>query len=227
MSRISQIWKVKELRNKILIVAGLLVITRILAHIPIPGIGITNLRGLLASNQLLGLFDIFSGGGLRTFSVVMLGVGPYITASIVIQLLTIIIPKLGANAKVIADVDPFDSRVYQRALTKGVAHAKGSAYPGEIGNVFLFSHSSVNFYEAQRYNSIFYLLNKLEPGDEIRVYYQGQPIIYRVSETKIVSSSAVNYLQAGTGESSLTLMTCWPAGTTYKRLLVIARPVLR
>ena len=99
MSRISQIWKVKELRNKILIVAGLLVITRILAHIPIPGIGITNLRGLLASNQLLGLFDIFSGGGLRTFSVVMLGVGPYITASIVIQLLTIIIPKLGELSK--------------------------------------------------------------------------------------------------------------------------------
>ena len=99
MSKISQIWKVTELRNKILIVAGLLVITRILAHIPIPGIGITNLRGLLASNQLLGLFDIFSGGGLRTFSVVMLGVGPYITASIVNQLSTINIPKLGELAK--------------------------------------------------------------------------------------------------------------------------------
>ena len=139
----------------------------------------------------------------------------------------IVIPKIGANAKVIAKVDPYNSLVYQRALTQGVAHAKTSSLPGQPGNVFIFSHSSVNFYEASRYNSIFYLLNKLEPGDEIRLYYQGQPIIYRVSETKIVSSSAVNYLQAGTGESSLTLMTCWPAGTTYKRLLVIARPVLR
>ena len=137
----------------------------------------------------------------------------------------IVIPKIGANAKVIAKVDPYNSLVYQRALTQGVAHAKTSSLPGQPGNVFIFSHSSVNFYEASRYNSIFYLLNKLEPGDEIRVYYQGQPIIYRVSETKIVSSSAVNYLQAGTRESGLTLMTCWPAGTTYKRLLVIAKLV--
>ena len=139
----------------------------------------------------------------------------------------IVIPKIGANAKVIAKVDPYNSLVYQRALTQGVAHAKTSSLPGQPGNVFIFSHSSVNFYEASRYNSIFYLLNKLEPGDEIRVYYQGQPVTYRVSETKIVSSSAVNYLQAGTGEPSLTLMTCWPAGTTYKRLIIIARPVLR
>ena len=137
----------------------------------------------------------------------------------------IVIPKIGAKAKVIAKVDPYNSLVYQRALTQGVAHAKTSSLPGQPGNVFIFSHSSVNFYEASRYNSIFYLLNKLEPGDEIRVYYQGQPVTYRVSETKIVSSSAVNYLQAGTGESSLTLMTCWPAGTTYKRLLVIAKLV--
>src|SRR4051812_10350146 len=94
MSKFSQIWKVKELRNKILIVIGLLVITRILAHIPIPGLAITDLRSLLNSNSLLGLFDIFSGGGLRNFSIVMLGVGPYITASIIMQLLTIIVPSL-------------------------------------------------------------------------------------------------------------------------------------
>ena len=99
MSKISQIWKVKELRNRILIVAGLLVATRILAHIPIPGIDATNLRSLLNGNQLLGLFDIFSGGGLMNFSVVMLGVGPYITASIIVQLLTVIIPKLGELQK--------------------------------------------------------------------------------------------------------------------------------
>lgn len=137
----------------------------------------------------------------------------------------IVIPKIGANAKVIADVNPFNSNEYQRALAQGVAHARGSSLPGEPGNVFIFSHSSANFYEAGRYNSIFYLLNKLEPGDEIKLYYQGQPLIYRVSETKIVPAGAVNYLKSGSGEQTLTLMTCWPAGTTLKRLLVIAKPV--
>ena len=79
MSRLAQLWKVRDLRNRIIIVALLLVATRILAHIPIPGIELTNLRSLLNSNQLLGLFDIFSGGGLSNFSIIMLGVGPYIT----------------------------------------------------------------------------------------------------------------------------------------------------
>lgn len=99
MSRISQLWKVKDLRNKVIIVALLLVATRILANVPIPGIELSSLRSLFNSNQLFGLFDIFSGGGLRNFSVAMLGLGPYITASIIIQLLTIIIPKLGEMAK--------------------------------------------------------------------------------------------------------------------------------
>src|SRR3989344_2413552 len=99
MNRILQIWKVKDLRNKIIIVALLLVATRILAHVPIPGIDPANLKLLFSNNQLFGLYNIFSGGGLSNFSVAMLGVGPYITASIIIQLLTIIIPKLGEMAK--------------------------------------------------------------------------------------------------------------------------------
>jgi preprotein translocase subunit SecY len=117
MSRLSQIWKVKELRNKIIIVALLLVATRILAHIPIPGINLTSLRSIVNGNQLLGLFDIFSGGGLRNFSVVMLGVGPYITASIIIQLLTIIIPKLGELQKEGGEAGRMKLNQYMRYLT--------------------------------------------------------------------------------------------------------------
>jgi preprotein translocase subunit SecY len=117
MSKISQIWKVKDLRNKIIVVVLLLVVTRILAHIPIPGIEIGNLRSLLSSNQLLGLFDIFSGGGLRNFSIVMLGVGPYITASIIIQLLTIIIPKLGELQKEGGEAGRMKINQYMRVLT--------------------------------------------------------------------------------------------------------------
>lgn len=94
MERFLQIFKVKELRNKILIVLGLLVAYRLLAAIPIPGVDAARLQSYFNSNQLLGFLNFFSGGGLSTLSVVMLGVGPYITATIVMQLMTIIFPKM-------------------------------------------------------------------------------------------------------------------------------------
>jgi sortase A len=135
----------------------------------------------------------------------------------------IVIPKLGANAKVIPNIDPYNSRVYQVALTQGVAHAKGTSVPGGGGNIFLFSHSSVNFYEATRYNSVFYLLTKLETDDEVDLYYKSQKYPYTVVAKKTVSANAVEYLKSMPDEQeTVTLMTCWPPGTTYKRLLVIA-----
>jgi preprotein translocase subunit SecY len=94
MERFLQIFKVKELRNKILIVLGLLVAYRVLAAIPIPGVNATALQNYFNSNQLLGFLNFFSGGGLANLSVVMLGVGPYITSTIVMQLMTIIFPKM-------------------------------------------------------------------------------------------------------------------------------------
>jgi len=87
-------WRIPELRKKFLIVFALLVIFRISATIPVPGIPRESLEDLFAGNQLFGLLDIFSGGGLSNLSIMMLGIGPYITASIVMQLLTMIIPRL-------------------------------------------------------------------------------------------------------------------------------------
>lgn len=92
--KIIQIWKIKELRNKILFVLSMLAVFRLTAHIPIPGINIENLRDFFNSNQLLGLMNIFSGGSMQNFSIVMMGVAPYITSSIIFQLLAMIIPKL-------------------------------------------------------------------------------------------------------------------------------------
>ncbi len=136
----------------------------------------------------------------------------------------IVIPKIGANAKIIADVNPYDSKTYQFALTKGVAQAKGTAMPSsEAGNMFLFSHSSANILEAGRYNSIFYLLSKLEKNDEVYVYYKNVKYKYLVFDKKIVDAKDVSYLNPKSDVKTLTLMTCWPAGTTYKRLLVIAK----
>jgi len=93
MNKFSLIWKTKDLRNKILIMIGLLLLTRVLAHVPIPALSAVNLRSFLNQNQYLNLLDIFSGGGLATLSIAMLGVGPYITSSIIVQLLTVIVPS--------------------------------------------------------------------------------------------------------------------------------------
>lgn len=94
MNKLLQIFKIPDLRAKVLKVAALLVVARVFAAIPIPGVDAGKLREFFASSELLGFLNIFSGGGLSNLSVVMLGVGPYITASIIMQLLTIIFPQL-------------------------------------------------------------------------------------------------------------------------------------
>ena len=92
-------WKTPELRRKILITAFLFIVFRIFAHLPLPGVDIMKLRALFAQNQFLGLLDIFSGGTLVNFSVMALGLNPYINASIILQLLTIVFPSLEALSK--------------------------------------------------------------------------------------------------------------------------------
>ena len=94
IEKLTQIWKARDLRNSILFILGMLVIFRLAAHIPIPGVNVVALREFFASNQILGLMNIFSGGGMENFSIVMMGVAPYITSSIIFQLLAMIIPKL-------------------------------------------------------------------------------------------------------------------------------------
>ncbi len=134
----------------------------------------------------------------------------------------IVIPKIGANARIIENVDPFNSYAYEAALARGVAQAKGAAFPNQTGNMFLFSHSSANLFEATRFNSIFYLLSKLKKGDDIYIYYKDARYKYTVSDMKIVDPTDVSYLNPKSKTKQLTLMTCWPAGTNYKRLIVIA-----
>lgn len=103
MEKLKQILKSKDLLKKILYVLFVLFIFRIAAHIPVPGPDPVAVRSFLAEafskNSVLSFLDIFSGGGISNFSVVMLGVGPYITASIMIQLLTMVIPKLEELSK--------------------------------------------------------------------------------------------------------------------------------
>lgn len=93
MNKILQIFRIKDLRDKILIVGFLLLCFRALSVVPIPGIDASRLQEFFSSNQLFGFLDIFSGGALGNLSIVMLGVAPYITATIIMQLLTMIFPK--------------------------------------------------------------------------------------------------------------------------------------
>lgn len=94
LEKITQIFKVKELRDKILFIVGILVVFRVVANVPLPGVDANQLKQLFEGNQFLGLLNVFSGGGLSNISIVLMGVGPYITASIIMQLMTMIIPKL-------------------------------------------------------------------------------------------------------------------------------------
>lgn len=99
LDRVAQLWRVRDIRKRILIILGLLLVFRVTAHVPIPGVDLAALRTFFGSNQLLGLLNIFSGGALENFSLAMLGVGPYITASIIMQLLQMIVPRMEALSK--------------------------------------------------------------------------------------------------------------------------------
>jgi preprotein translocase subunit SecY len=111
----------ETLRKRILFVLGALVVFRLLAAIPIPGVSISALESLLVNNQFLGLFNLFSGGGFSNLSIVMLGVGPYITASIVMQLMTVLIPKLKEMYQEEGDAGRQRFAMYSRYLTVPLA----------------------------------------------------------------------------------------------------------
>lgn len=91
---LAQIWNSKDLRKKILFTIAILVLYRIIAHITVPGANIEALRAISTRNELLEMFSLLTGGSTENFSIVLMGISPYINASIIIQLLTVVIPKL-------------------------------------------------------------------------------------------------------------------------------------
>lgn len=125
MNKLSLIWKTKDLRWKIVMVLILLLMTRVLAHIPIPGVSVEGLRTFFEGNQFLNLLNIFSGGGLSNFSIALLGVGPYITASIIMQLLTMIVPSLQDLQKESGEAGRTKINQYTRFLTIPLAILSG------------------------------------------------------------------------------------------------------
>ncbi|MFA5714304.1 MAG: preprotein translocase subunit SecY [Candidatus Paceibacterota bacterium] len=92
--KITEILKAKDLRYKILFVLGIFAIFRLMANIPVPGVDVLRIKQFFAGNQFFGLMNLFTGGALDNVSIVMLGLGPYITATIVFQILTMIFPQI-------------------------------------------------------------------------------------------------------------------------------------
>ena len=119
------VWTDASLRNKILFVLGSLVVFRLLAAIPIPSIDTLALNQFLNNNQFFGILNIFSGGGLSNLSIIMLGVGPYITASIIMQLLTIMVPALKRMYSEEGELGKKKFAQYSRLLTVPLALIQG------------------------------------------------------------------------------------------------------
>ena len=118
----------KSLRSRLLFVAGALLISRLLATIPIPGIDAIKLSNFFSGSQFLGFLDIFSGGGLSHLSIVMLGVGPYITGSIIMQLLTMMVPKLKAMYQEEGEIGRRKFTQYSRLITVPIAFVQGFSF---------------------------------------------------------------------------------------------------
>lgn len=137
----------------------------------------------------------------------------------------IIIPKIGANARIISNVDASNRKEYNADLMKGVAHAQGTSFPGEKKKIYLFAHSTDNWWNINRYNAVFFLLKELKQGDQIDIFYKGRRYAYKATEINIVEATEVKYLVEPSNEEILVLQTCWPPGTTLKRLIVTAKPL--
>lgn len=124
-NKILLIFKDRGLRRKFLFLLGFLAAFRLLAGVPIPGIDADKLEAFLSGNQLFGLLNIFSGGALDNLSIVMLGVGPYITASIIMQLLTMIFPQLKEMYQEEGEAGRQKFNQYSRFLTLPLAFLQG------------------------------------------------------------------------------------------------------
>lgn len=146
--KVFQVFKIPDLRNKILFVLGIFLIFRIMANIPIPGIDAERLRQFFENNQLFGLLNLFTGGALDNLSIAMLGLGPYITAVIVLQLFTMIFPALERMYKEEGEVGRQKFNQYGRMLTVPFAFIQGYGFLtlltrqniiGELSPLFTFT----------------------------------------------------------------------------------------
>lgn len=134
----------------------------------------------------------------------------------------LIVPAVGINTTIVPGVNPASKTGYLDALKQGVAHSQTSYYPDEAGTVYLFSHSTNYEWFIKDLNAVFYYLKNIEPGEVIVIMYMGNRYTYQIREKQVVSASEISYLVPQKGSRNLILQTCWPPGSTWKRMLIFA-----
>ncbi len=139
----------------------------------------------------------------------------------------IIIPKLGKNIPLVDVNHDVNAKygemhnIFMEELKKWVVRYPGTARPGEVGNAFIFGHSSNYPWVVSEYNDVFALLNTLTTGDDIIVYYDQKKYTYRVTDRATVDPGDTKVLSArDPKKKEISLMTCWPVGTTLERYII-------
>lgn len=139
----------------------------------------------------------------------------------------IVIPKIGKNIplvdvqnKTVQNVKELED-IFMKELVNGIVRYPGSARPGEIGNSFIFGHSSNFPWLEWKYNDVFALMDHLVFGDEIIAYYWQKKYVYKIKEKKVIRPGDTSVLKRNNNVSEITLMTCWPVGTTLNRMVVV------
>src|SRR5579884_3500986 len=212
-------FRIPDLRRKLMFTIGLLLVFRVVAHIPVPGVDIAKLRDLFNNNQLLGLLNLFSGGALQTFSVAAMGVYPYITASIIMQLLLPLIPSLEALSKE-GEMGRNKLNQYTRIMTVPLAFLQG------FGQVSLLQRSNVltnfNLFNKDTFLPSFSLLVALTAGTMLLVWL-GELITENGignGISLIIFAGIVSRLPQGIGQSIVSGST----GSNIVGLAVFAIP---
>lgn len=165
----------------------------------------------LKKPRKIGFGDLIARSDARSF-----GLDPYFS---------VYVPKINAKAKVIPNVSPGVASEYNDALQQGVAHAKGTNFPGQGKLIYLFSHSTDSPLNFAQYNAVFYLLRKMETGDRIIVYFMGKEYDYVVVNKVIAEAEDTSWLKDNGSGETLVLQTCDPPGTSWNRLLLVAKPI--
>ena len=172
--RLRSMWTIPDLRNKILFTLGMLLVFRLVAHVPVPGINPADLRSALGNNptygQLFGLLDVFSGGSLQNFSVAALGVYPYITASIVMQLVVPIFPRLEAMQREGGEAGRTRISQYTRVLTVPLAFLQAFGQLAIFQNLHAIQAGQLNLFSATSFLPTFATLVTLTAGTVFLVW---------------------------------------------------------
>jgi sortase A len=158
---------------------------------------------------------------------------PNLNLSVVPLDFRLVIPKIAKNVPLIKMSDEYITddlwgkfeKEVQEFLRSGVVHYPGTANPGQYGNAFFTGHSSYYPWDKGNYKDVFANLNQLNVGDEYFVYWQQSSYKYKIVDKKEVRPTEVGVLNQPEDRKFSTLMTCWPLGTTLRRLVIIGEEV--